>query len=53
MILKSLLQQTILKEVRLKTKSVFMKEATQMMRIMLMVMEMLSMETMELNQVLL
>ena len=52
MILKSLLPPTILKEVKLKTNSVNMKEAIQMKRIMVKLMEMLAMETMELSQML-
>ena len=52
MILKSPLPPTILKEVKLKTRTVFMKEAILMRTIMVKLMEMLQMETMELNQVL-
>ena len=52
MILKSPLPPTILKEVKLKTRTVFMKEATLMRKILVKLMEMLQMETMELNQVL-
>lgn len=52
MILKSLLPPIILKEVKLKTRTVFMKEATLMRKILVKLMEMLRMETMELNQVL-
>lgn len=52
MILKSLLPPIILKEVKLKTRTVFMKEATLMRKILVKLMEMLQMETMELNQVL-
>lgn len=52
MTLKSLLPLTTLKEVRQKIKSLFMKEAIQMRKIMVKPMEMLLMETMELNQVL-
>ena len=52
MTLKSPLPPTILKEVKLKTRTVFMKEAILMRTIMVKLMEMLQMETMELNQVL-
>jgi len=50
MYLKKMLGQIILKEVRLRTKSVFMKEATLKKKITVKVMEMLLMVTLELNQ---
>ena len=50
MYLKKMLPQIILKEVRLRTKLVFMKEAILKMKITVKVMEMLPMVTQELSQ---
>lgn len=50
MCLKKMLLQTTSKEVRLKTKVVIMKEATQKKKITVKAMEMFLMVTMELNQ---